>query len=183
VRGHADRIAAFENDLETHTRECELAFSNIPKEEFPVDLSLVCIGMQERADENITVRVQELVTYGLGLVNVEVDLATRLPSKSTKPGIIKFKMFSKEDKLKALRCKRNLPDNGYRGVYIRSSMTHPERLIQQNFLTILKEIPNGDKYRVTANGRVVLKDVQPNMGQWARGPPVAPLIRNNITGE
>ena len=51
-------------------------------------------------------------------------------------------------------------------------MTHQERLMQQNFLTLLKEIPNGNKYRVTANGKVILKDVPTLMGTWTRGPPV-----------
>ena len=179
VRVYGDRIAAVENDLDAHTKECEAALNSIPHDEFPVDLSLVCSGLEERADEDIYDKVQELVINGLGLVNTEIEKAIRLPSRDTnKPGLVKIKMFSKEDKVKALRCKLNLSDNGYRRVYLRSSMTHQERLMQQNFLTLLKEIPNGNKYRVTANGKVILKDVPTLMGTWTRGPPVTTNVNN-----
>jgi hypothetical protein len=42
-------------------------------------------------------------------------------------------------------------------------------------MTILKELPNGDKYRVTNNGKLVTKDEPRAMGPWARGAPVVPV--------
>ena len=43
-------------------------------------------------------------------------------------------------------------------VYLRSSMSHTDGLMQRNFNQILKELPQGHRYRVTGTGKVVLKD-------------------------
>ena len=43
--------------------------------------------------------------------------------------------------------------------------------MQQNFQTILKSIPNGNDFRVTANGKIV--PAPSLMGAWSRGPPIA----------
>ena len=45
------------------------------------------------------------------------------------------------------------------GPQYRSSTSHTDRIIQQNISTLLKEIPNGNKYRVTSHGKLVLRDV------------------------
>ncbi len=85
--------------------------------------------------------------------------------------MVKITLPTKEDKIKVLHCKRNLKDNNYAGVFLRSSTTHTDRVMQHNLITLLKEIPNGDKFRVAGNGKLVPKDER-NMGAWARGPPV-----------
>ena len=36
-------------------------------------------------------------------------------------------------------------------------MSHAERMMQKNFMTLLKEIPNGDNYKLTSNGKLVKK--------------------------
>ena len=53
-----------------------------------------------------------------------------------------------------------MQSENHKGVFIRSSQTHAERLIQLNFKTILNELPNGQKYYVTGNGRLVRQLVQ-----------------------
>jgi len=95
-----------------------------------------------------------------------------MQSRNNKPGIVKIKLPTRDEKIKALRLKRNLMDNGYNGVYLRSSMSHTDRVAQPNLVSILRELPNGNKYHVTGNGKVILKDVAPVMGAWTRGPPV-----------
>ena len=58
-----------------------------------------------------------------------------------------------------MREKRNLKDvTRYSRVYLRTSLSHTDRLIQLNFHQILKELPGGEKYRLTGNGRIVLKE-------------------------
>ena len=46
----------------------------------------------------------------------------------------------------------------FKNIYLKGAQSHAERLIDLNFKTILKEIPDGNKYRVTGNGRIVRKD-------------------------
>ena len=97
----------------------------------------------------------------------------RLRSYNEKPGLVKIRLSSVEDKVAALRRKRNLHQAGYGSVFIRSSQSHTDRLIQQNIHTMLRELPNGDNYMVTGNGRLVKKDFSKRMGAWSRGPPVS----------
>ena len=66
--------------------------------------------------------------------------------------------------ISALRRKRHLRDTGHRNVFIRSSQSHPDRLIQHNVQMILKELPNGDKYRVSSNGKLMIKDTTDHEG-------------------
>ena len=108
--------------------------------------------------EDIHDKAQELIECGLGLVNVQVERSVRLQSRNDKPGLVKIKLPTVNDKVTALRAKRNLLDTGYRRVYIRSSLSHSDRIMQQNLQTILSEIHNGESYRVTGHGKIVKKD-------------------------
>ena len=163
------RIAALEDNLDDHIRDSP----HIPPEEFPVDTTLVCSGLRADRREDITSVAQNIIDNGLGLINVNVVRARRLVSRNQKPGLVKIQLPTTADKVAALRCKRNLMDTGYRGVYIRSSSSHTDRILHQNFMTILKELPNGENFRVTSNGKLVPKDEQRAMGAWTRGPPVS----------
>ncbi len=174
------RIAAVEDDLRDNIGEINDTLGQMQIDEYPPDTTVVCIGLAPVRNEDITIRAQELVTYGLGLQHVNIERSMRLTPRSNKPGLVKIKLPTKEDKIKVLRCKRNLKDNNYAGVFLRSSMTHTDRVMQHNLITLLKEIPNGDKFRVAGNGKLVPKDER-NMGAWARGPPVpAEAGANNI---
>ncbi len=83
-------------------------------------------------------------------------------------------MQSKEDKIAALRAKHQLSDLAeYKRVYLRRSMDHTERLLHQNFYQLLKELPNGNHYRITGNGKLVAKsdedDADPGDSSGLRG--------------
>ncbi len=49
----------------------------------------------------------------------------------------------------------------YKDVYIKSSKSHAERLIELNARTLLRELPQGHNFRVDANGRIKQR-TQPN---------------------
>ena len=42
-------------------------------------------------------------------------------------------------------------------MYLHSSKSHTDRLIETNFKTLLHEIPNGNSYRLAGNGRILKK--------------------------
>ena len=172
------RIATVENDVDVRFNDMERALGNTATEEFMIERSLVVIGLAEEQNENIGAICQEMLENGLGLINAQVTQAQRLRSRDGRPGLIKLELSSKEHKIAALRCKQNLRDTGYRGVFIRSSMSHTDRMVHHNFKTILKELPNGQEFKLLSNGKVV-KNEPSRMGAWSRGPPVSRIHSRN----
>ena len=74
--------------------------------------------------------------------------------------LVKIELAKKEEKIRVLRNKRKLKeseDDTMKQVFIQSSRTHVERLLELNVKAVLNELPNGNTYRVTANGRLVKK--------------------------
>ena len=72
---------------------------------------------------------------------------------------MKIELRNLDDKKAVLRAKAELRNTRkFRNVYIRGAQTHAERLIDLNFKAILEELPNGNFYRVTGNGKVVRKE-------------------------
>ena len=71
---------------------------------------------------------------------------------------MKIELNSREDKITVLKRKKKLLESvSFKGLFLRSAQSHVERLIQLNFKTILEEIPSGNQFRLTGNGRVVRK--------------------------
>lgn len=113
-------------------------------------------------NEDIVTKVIKLVHEDLGLVNVTVVRAIRLTSRSNRPGIVKFELKSREEKIQVLRNKRRLMDNAdgtrrQHRIYFSGAKTHTERLMDINFRELLKMVPNGQQYRMAGNGRIIKK--------------------------
>jgi hypothetical protein len=125
-------------------------------EAFSPALTVVAINLQETRNENLKDKVTAMIEQGLGLNDIKPARVLRLESKNEKPGLVKIQCFNKDEKIAILRAKQNLKDcRPYKRVFLRSSMTHSERLIRINFNTLLREMPNGRKFRLAGNGRIV----------------------------
>jgi hypothetical protein len=125
---------------------------------FETEHTVVAINLKEEPGENIEEVVADLFNEGLGIRDIEPVQLLRLKGRDGKPGIVKIELPRKEDKIHVLRAKTKLKDsNEFKRVYLRSSMTHAERLIQYNFREILNELPNGSNYRIAGNGRIIKK--------------------------
>ena len=75
-----------------------------------------------------------------------------------KPPVLKIAFETVEQKVNVLMAKQNLKQSEqFKNVYMRGSKTHTERILELNAKTLLSELPNGNQYRVTANGRIVKK--------------------------
>ena len=70
-------------------------------------------------------------------------------------------------KIDVLRNKHKLKDRqaDFKHTYLRSSQSHCERLLNLNMRTILDELPEGNQYRITGNGRIVRKDIPNDMNR------------------
>jgi hypothetical protein len=143
-----DRVKDFEN----------LAISN-QTEQFSPDVTVVAINLMERSNENIDEVVSDMISNGLCLPEIAPARVLRLKGKDGKPGIVKIQCLNKEDKISILRAKRNLADcSRYKKVFLRTSMSHSDRMMKLNFETILKELPGGNRYRIAGNGRIIAND-------------------------
>ena len=84
----------------------------------------------------------------------------RCPDRGTgKTPLLKIAFETVEQKVDVLRAKESLKNTReFKNVYLRSSKNHTERILELNAKTLLSQLPNGNQYRVTANGRIVKKD-------------------------
>ena len=123
------------------------------------DRTLIIINLKADHDDESTLpnKVEDILKILSPEIeeNINVVQVKRIPSRNQKPGLVKVAMDSKASKIAVLRAKSLLKDSEkYSKVYLRSSKTHAERLIEINFKKMLDIIPNGSQYRVTGNGRV-----------------------------
>ncbi len=148
--------------------------------EYDPKVTVVAQGWAEGRSEDILSESKKLVQQILNEPDVPVVRAMRIPSRSAnKPGIVKIEVDTEQNKVKLLRKKTKLSESdNYRNIFLRSSKTHVERLLELNIHKLLDEIPYGhQKYRLTSNGKLVPKDnnnrgqQHPMMGPPPMGPP------------
>ena len=155
--------------------------AGIRREPFDPEVTIIVTGLKYDDNEIVKSKAEALIHEGIGDNTVEVVDAIRTPFRNNRPGIVKIELSDKDTKIRVLRNKTKLAaDNRYARVFIRSSQSHTERLLHLNTMTMLREIGQEGKYRVTGSGRVVLKSpedaYQATQGrgpahQWATGPP------------
>ena len=120
--------------------------------------TLVVTRLNTESDKSPLDQAQALLQDGLGL-DTAVVRAKRLQGRNGKPGILKAELPSQDHKVEALRRKQNLMGNRrYNNVYVRSSQTHEERVMQTNMRLVLDAVPElRGRYRFAGNGRLVEK--------------------------
>ena len=131
-----------------------------PNEPFDPEVTLIGLGIREVSQEIPLEIAKEIINVELDLPEVKVVRAIRIENRNGngKPGLMKIELSSREDKITVLNRKKKLLESiSFKGVFLRSAQSHVERLIQLNFKTILEEIPSGNQFRLTGNGRVVRK--------------------------
>ena len=119
--------------------------------------------------ENLDIAIYGLHTYNdvtasvnrlfvdMNVQNIECKFAYRTPSRPEihRSGIVIAEMKSLRDKrilLERKRFIRNIPQ--YREVYIKSSKSHTEQVMNANFTMMLNEMSNGSLYYICDNGRI-----------------------------
>lgn len=121
------------------------------------NLTVIATKLKFDKDEDILQIARDLISNLDESANVLA--ATRLRSRvHGKPGLVKIAVSSLNEKKSILHEKRKLREiDAYKTEFIRSSKSHTERLIELNARTLLNEIPNGNQFRITSNGRIVKK--------------------------
>ena len=117
--------------------------------------SIAIYGLPEYGEVRNTVNK---LFHDMYLQNVRCKTAHRTPNRQNKVGVVIAEMESLQDKqeiLKRKRYVRSYPQ--YANVYIKTSKTHTEQVMDANFHAVLNEIPNGSSYYVSDNGRILSK--------------------------
>lgn len=131
---------------------------------FPPELSIIASDIPKSRNENLVDKFNIMAREGLKLEGIEAVAAERLPStryKGTRPPLVKIELKCLSDKIKVLQEKQVLKANDvYKDVFLKSSQSHTERLLELNLATVLKHIPNGKDFRFTGSGRLVKKNDQ-----------------------
>lgn len=155
-----ERIQKVEN-LERPEYEQESASGTNKKNQantlYDPELTIIANNVRQCEDENIFEIANDMISHLSD--SVKVVAAARLKSRGIgKPGLVKISFRSVDEKIEVLRSKRDLQNvEAYKSVFLRSSKSHTERLIELNAKTILNQIPNGNQFRITSNGRIVKK--------------------------
>ena len=117
-------------------------------------LGIAIYGLQNSDD--VTRSVNTLF-WDMNLCNVKCVTAHRTASRpeQNRPGVVIAELSSLADKQAVLERKRFLramPQ--YSNVFVKPSKTHSEQVMDANFGVLLNEIPNGDSYYISDNGRI-----------------------------
>ena len=127
------------------------------------DLTVIATNIPFSIGENLSRKVTDLI-HALGEEvsdRVTITGVRRLPAKyRNKPGLVKISFRNLDEKILVLRNKRKLMDSqNFKRVFLKSSKSHAERLIELNARTLLQALPTGKSYRVDANGRIKSRGV------------------------
>ena len=126
------------------------------------DITVIATNVPVRHDRSLIDTAKELIS-ALGRDISHRSMVTdvkRCPDRGIgKPPLLKIAFETVEQKVEVLRAKKNLMNSKeFKNVYLRSSKRHTERILELNAKTLLSQLPNGNQFRVTGNGRIVKKD-------------------------
>ena len=120
--------------------------------------TIVATGIRYTPGEDLVEKAQKLVSDGLGL-ELDITAAMWTPFRRNRPGIVKIQFACKEDKEQALEKRFDLKKSqDYKRVYIRSSMSHVERLVHLNSKILLQASGTEKDYQILGSGHVVKKE-------------------------
>ena len=134
----------------------------IPREEYNCDDTIVATGIQYDPNENIEEKAKDIIQNVLGHKEVKVVHAKRLAWRHGRPGIVKIQVGSLTEKIAVLKSKTKLKEPPtppkYRKVFLRSSKSHEQRVMEMNIQEVLQNLPiPSNTYRFTGSGRLVKK--------------------------
>jgi len=132
------------------------------------DRGIMVSGIPFTEGEELLQKVKDvLVALGNNVSNdVDIKKVARFRAgPNNRPGLVKVTFDTVDEKVIVLRNKMALKDNEtYKNVYLKSCKSHAERLIEQNTRAILRQLPQGRRFRITANGRVQERQQQQQDG-------------------
>ena len=91
------------------------------------------------------------------LFNKEIGIGCNIRNvKRMGSGLLKCEVGSVEEKINILQAKMVVREK-VPGSWIRSSKSNAERIMEENILVLLYIMPDGYKYKVASDGRIIIK--------------------------
>ncbi|KAL7374830.1 hypothetical protein ABVT39_007749 [Epinephelus coioides] len=124
---------------------------------FDPDVSLIIAGLPQEDNEDLKAKVEDLLLVGLECYpEPELVAVEHIRARGRQPGLVKVELRSTQEKVAVLRRKPKLKSSdSFQRVYVSSAKSHVERLMDLNIRALLREIPAGKEFYMTANGRLV----------------------------
>ena len=122
--------------------------------------SIAIYGLLDKHDD-VTKTVNKLL-YEMNLRSMRCISANRTPYRHDiqRQGVVIAELRSIEDKRKILKRKRFIRTHPvYHNVFIKSSKSHVEQVMDSNFNVVLKEMTNGNAYYISDNGRITPRNI------------------------
>ena len=164
------KLETFEKNFKTLREDCDdkikkletkLLEVEVLNKDYDVDRTCVVTGVRYEHGENLLEKCKSLVHETLELPDIPIKQTKRTPMYDNKPGVVKLEFHSLADKITVLRKKQKLKDLGSR-IFIRSSQTHEQRLLQQHTMEILKMLGRENDFYINGRGRLVAKNNSKN---------------------
>ena len=140
---------------------------------FPPSTSIILSNFPKpdgESDESLLDAVDVMISSGLNLDEIDVKAVERTQPRTyadavngeetaERPGVVKVRLASVEQKIRCLRKKKDLKQKpAYKAVYMRGCEDHASRLVRLNMDTLLEHMEMRDKFTYTGSGRLVKKD-------------------------
>lgn len=103
------------------------------------------------SDEKALNEIFQSVGGGCEIVNTK-----RMKPYGSKPGLLKCEFESAEEKISILQRKMAIRDF-VPEIWLRSSKSYSERVIEDNFNLLLSLIPDGYKFKMASDGHIIVK--------------------------
>ena len=128
-----------------------------------ISLNVAIRNLPESANENLDEKVNSLFSNGLKINSVSVASTERKVSHNNgKSGVVIAKLKTAADKSKVMTSKSSLKNNRqYPDVFIHNDQTRDDRVMSNNFKTIIDAINRGDKLSLHGS-RVVSRRTHQN---------------------
>ena len=130
-----------------------------------------------RGEEQVTKQCSQFygINHASHYLQYQIKYATvGEESQDERPGVVKVKLGSLQQKIECLRNKRKLKTKSvYKKVYVRGCEDHASRVARLNMDTLLRELDLKGSFRFTGSGKMIKKDntddLNQNAGRNAQG--------------
>ena len=154
------------DDVEELSKKVETLSSSTTQQNKSPDLTynIVIRNLPETVNENITEKVNTIISESLNIADVKISKAVRKTSdSSSRPGIVIVTFHSATDKSKVMKVKANLRnDRQFGRVYINHDQSRDDRRLASNLRVIVDAVNRGDTNLSVQGTRIVRKQTHNN---------------------
>ena len=154
IKKATEKIEQDVTNLKSQVENIQLAHGENSEPVDDVNRTVIVINLSEVDPLPLSERITDMLTQLECPENTVVQVK-RLEGRYGKPGLVKVAFDTRQSKIEVLRAKSKLKDvQHYKKVWMRSSKTPVERVMEQNFKKMLDLVSEGKSYRVTGSGRI-----------------------------